>query len=127
MEVWQKSIITSNENEPHTDTQKSQPPDSDMNFFRAPAAARMAKILDRSLFTNTLQAALACPRDNKLLSKYRKELEKTGEVLLLHRLDYVKPNPDPAQAALGKKALVLQPKVNADGEALTLPITGECH
>ncbi|KAH7133533.1 hypothetical protein EDB81DRAFT_903677 [Dactylonectria macrodidyma] len=82
-----------------------------MNLFRAPAAVRAAKSLDRALFANTLNAAAASVKENKLLSKYRKALEKTNEVLFFERFNPVLPDPDPALASQGKKCIVLAPQV----------------
>lgn len=89
-----------------------------MNLFRAPAA-RAAKTLDRSLFSNTLQAAAASIKEPRLISKYRKELEKTQEVLFLERFSPIIPDPDPALASKGNKCLVLAPQVKAAGELFT--------
>jgi tRNA (guanine37-N1)-methyltransferase len=87
----------------------------DMNLFRAPAA-RAAKSLDRSLFTNTLNAAAASIRENKLLSKYRKELEKTNEVLFMERFNPILPDPNPSLASEGKKCIVLAPQIKSTCE-----------
>ncbi|KAM3513979.1 hypothetical protein MY11210_002411 [Beauveria gryllotalpidicola] len=78
-----------------------------MNLFRAPAAARAAKTLDRALFARTIPSAAASVRENKLLSKYRKELELTKELFILQGFQQVAPDPDPALAAKGNKCLVL--------------------
>ncbi len=86
-----------------------------MNLFRAPAAARAAKTLDRTLFARTIPSAAACVAENKLLSKYRKTLDKTNETFALERFNVVVPNPDPKLAKEGRKCLVLQPQVKASG------------
>lgn len=86
-----------------------------MNLFRAPAAARAAKTLDRSLFSRTLPTAAASLRDNKLISKYRKQLEKSKEIFALDRFDVCAADPDAALAAQGKKCLVLKPHIKPDG------------
>lgn len=86
-----------------------------MSLFRAPAAARAAKTLDRSLFCRSLPAAVASVADNRLLSKYRLELQKTKELIQLERFNPITGHPDPAQAARGKKCLVLNPEVKPDG------------
>ncbi|KAI5466626.1 Met-10+ like-protein-domain-containing protein [Mariannaea sp. PMI_226] len=83
-----------------------------MNMFRAPAA-RAAKTLDRALFSNTLKAAAASVRENKLLSRYRKELEKTKEILFLEKFNPILPDPDPTLASQGKKCIVLAPHIKA--------------
>ncbi|KAM5356216.1 hypothetical protein ACJ41O_002862 [Fusarium nematophilum] len=82
----------------------------EMNVFRAPAA-RAAKTLDRSLFAKTLNAAAASIKENRLLSKYRKELEKTHEVLFMERFNPILPDPDATLASQGKKCIVLTPNV----------------
>lgn len=86
-----------------------------LNLFRAPAAARAAKALDRSLFSNTLPTAAASIRDNRLISKYRKQLEKTREIFSLDRFDVCAADPDATLAAQGKKCLVLKPHIKPDG------------
>ncbi|KAH7326511.1 Met-10+ like-protein-domain-containing protein [Stachybotrys elegans] len=82
-----------------------------MNFFRAPAAARAAKTLDRTLFARVLPASAACLRETKTISKYRKELEKTGELLALDKFSPIVPDPDASLAAKGARCLVLKPEV----------------
>ncbi|KAF4975308.1 hypothetical protein FZEAL_7873 [Fusarium zealandicum] len=84
----------------------------DMNLFRAPAA-RAAKTLDRSLFAKTLNAAAASIKENRLLSKYRKELEKTNEVLFMERFNPILADPDPTLASQGKKCIVLAPQIKS--------------
>ncbi|KAK2592320.1 tRNA(m(1)G37)methyltransferase [Conoideocrella luteorostrata] len=85
----------------------------EMNLFRAPAAARALKTLDRALFSRSLPTSAACVRENKLISKYRKQLEKTREVFLLDKFDPIAADPDGALAAQGKKCLILKPEVKA--------------
>ncbi|PNY23930.1 tRNA (guanine(37)-N1)-methyltransferase [Tolypocladium capitatum] len=79
-----------------------------MNLFRAPAAARAAKALDRALFARTLPTAAACVRDNRLIAKYRKQLERTREVLLLDKFDPIAADP---AGRRGGKCLILKPDV----------------
>ncbi|KOS22515.1 tRNA (guanine(37)-N1)-methyltransferase [Escovopsis weberi] len=93
-----------------------------MNLFRAPAAARAAKALDRSLFSKTVPLAAASLRENKLISKYRKQLETTKEVLDLDRFDPIAADPDPALAAQGRKCLVLGPQIKAGAPETWSPI-----
>lgn len=93
----------------------------EMNLFRAPAAARAAKSLDRALFARTLPTAAACVRDNRLIAKYRKQLEKTKEVLLLDKFDPIAADPAGQQ---GGKCLILKPDVKPTGESpLSLPLS----
>lgn len=80
-------------------------------LFRAPAAARAAKTLDRSLFSATLPAAAALVRDKTLLSRYQKELRRTRELLTGEKLRPIVEHPDPALARQGLRCMVLDPTV----------------
>lgn len=86
-----------------------------MNLFRSPAAARAAKTLDRSIFSRTLPTAAVSVRENTLISKYRKQLEKTKEVFALDKFDLIAADPDPSLAAQGKKCLILKPHIQPNG------------
>lgn len=90
-----------------------------MNLFRAPAAARAIKTLDRALFARTLPAAAASIKENKTISNIRKQLEKTNELLSLERFDSIVSDPDAALAAQGKKCLILKPTIKAEGKKAT--------
>ncbi len=92
-----------------------------MNLFRAPAAARAAKTLDRALFARTVPSAAVSVRENKLLSKYRKELELTRELFILQNYQQVAPDPDPALAAKGNKCLVLKTHIKPQGKFIPGP------
>lgn len=95
----------------HKDTSKQL----HMSLFRAPAAARAAKTLDRSLFSRTIPTAAASLKDNRLISKYRTALQATKELLILDRLSPIDFDPDPTLAAQGRKCLILTPSVKPDG------------
>lgn len=90
-----------------------------MNLFRAPAAARAAKTLDRAVFSRVVPSVAVSVRENKLLSKYRKELERTKELFILQGYQQVAPDPDPALAAKGNKCLVLKTHVKPQGRPLS--------
>lgn len=85
-----------------------------MLSFRAPLA-RGATALDRSFFSKTLKLAAATVHDNRNISKYRKQLAKSKDLLEVARLDTCRPDP----VAEGKKCLLLRPEVKTDGESLT--------
>lgn len=89
-----------------------------MNLFRAPAAVRAIKTLDRSLFARTLPTAAASVRENKLISNYRKQLEKSKELLDLERFDCIVADPDSTLAAQGKKCLILKPNIKPSGNII---------
>ena len=51
-----------------------------MNLFRPAAVRSAAGVLDRSLFAKTIPLAAATVLDNKLISRYRRDLEKAKEI-----------------------------------------------
>lgn len=81
-----------------------------MITFRAPLA-RAATTLDRSLFSKTVNLAAASVKDPRNISKYRKQLEKAKELLLLERLDSCRTDPNDSKL----KCLLLRPGVKPDG------------
>ncbi|TDZ74450.1 tRNA (guanine(37)-N1)-methyltransferase [Colletotrichum trifolii] len=96
------------------------PESEEMIAFRAPLA-RAATTLDRSLFSKKVQLAAATVKDNRNISKYRKQLEKAKELLSLERQDPCQP--DPAQRGL--KCLLLRPGVKHDAPATWGPVFQE--
>nr|XP_036585220.1 tRNA methyltransferase trm5 [Colletotrichum truncatum]KAF6795117.1 tRNA methyltransferase trm5 [Colletotrichum truncatum] len=91
-----------------------------MITFRAPLA-RAATSLDRSLFSKTVKLAAATVKDNRNISKYRKQLEKSKELLALDRLDSCRN--DPVKAGL--KCLLLRPGVKHDAPTTWGPVFQE--
>jgi tRNA (guanine37-N1)-methyltransferase len=83
------------------------------NLFRAPAARGIQK-LDTALFARVLPTTAASISDNKLLSKYRKSLEKTGEIFRLRKFSPIVEDPSPA-AAKGGKCLLLNTELQRTG------------
>ncbi|WDK13893.1 Met-10+ like-protein [Colletotrichum graminicola] len=88
--------------------------------LRAPLA-RAATILDRSLFSKKLELAAATVKDPRNISKYRKQLEKSKELLTLDRLDSCRNDPK----APGLKCLLLRPDVKADAPTTWGPVFQE--
>ncbi|CAG9939262.1 unnamed protein product [Clonostachys rosea f. rosea IK726] len=80
-------------------------------LFRAPAARAM-KSLDKSLFFKVLPTSAALVSQNTLLSRYRKALEKSEELIQVEKFSPIAPHPDPEAAKAGKKCLVLKPSVD---------------
>ena len=111
------TISTMDVGHPSTTITENEKPDRvNMNsLFRAPTAARAAKTLDRSLFSNTLPASAALVRDNRLLSRYMKELRSTRELLHVEKMAPIVSHPDPSLAKQGHKCLVLHPGVKPSG------------
>ena len=84
-------------------------------MFRIPAA-RALTVLDRSLFHATVPVAAALITDTRQLSRLRKDLEKTREVLDIDKVKPVVGHPDPEKAKGGLKALLLKPNVKPEGQ-----------
>ncbi|KAK8139656.1 hypothetical protein PG984_000779 [Apiospora sp. TS-2023a] len=82
-----------------------------MNVFRPSVARAVAGVLDRSLFAKTVPLAAAIISENKLISRYRRDLEKSKEILSAERISAIAPHPDQTLASQGKKCLLLNPAV----------------
>ncbi|KAF6836818.1 tRNA methyltransferase trm5 [Colletotrichum plurivorum] len=91
-----------------------------MITFRAPLA-RAATSLDRSLFSKTVSLAAATVKDPRNISKYRQQLEKSKELLLLERLDSCRTAPNDAKL----KCLLLRPGVKHDAPTTWGPVFQE--
>ncbi|KAH8675972.1 Met-10+ like-protein [Xylariales sp. PMI_506] len=88
------------------------PTDQDMTaLFRPPALRSAVGVLDRSLFAKTIPLAAATIKDNKTISRYRKDLEKSQELLRVDRISAIAPHPDKDLASRGVKCLLLHPSV----------------
>ncbi|RYO97889.1 hypothetical protein DL765_011014 [Monosporascus sp. GIB2] len=84
-----------------------------MNPFRPPLIRSATGALDRSLFSKTVRLAAAAVADNRRIAEGRRELQRTREILVVDRIQGVRPHPDEALAARGTKCLLLDPKVQA--------------
>jgi hypothetical protein len=87
-----------------------------MALFRPPIHRSAAAVLDRALFSKTIPLAAARIADNKHISRYRTQLDKSRDLLHLERQLSVRPDPEPTLASKGGKCLLLQPEVKVDGE-----------
>ena len=89
--------------------------DLEMNVFRPPLA-RTAGVLDRALYSKTINLAAARVRDNRDITRYRQTLEKSKDLLRVERIAAVRTAPEATSDANGARCLLLQPKAKADGE-----------
>lgn len=103
------------------------------NLFRAPAAARGIKALDRSLFSRKVPTVAAAIRDRRHIAKYRQELQASRDLFLLPRLNSIVAHPDPAVAETGAKCIILKPEIDISRESFTetpievpLFVVGKC-
>jgi tRNA (guanine37-N1)-methyltransferase len=84
------------------------------------------KTLDRSLFSNSLKLAAATVNDNRNISKYRSLLNMSHEMWPgAARAHPIRPHPDAALAAQGKKCILLRSGVKVDGIALAILLSPE--
>ncbi|KAI0164857.1 Met-10+ like-protein-domain-containing protein [Xylariaceae sp. FL1272] len=81
------------------------------SLFRPPALGHTIGVLDRALFSKTVNLAAATIADNKKLAQWRKTLEKDSTLLRVERLSSIVPHPDHTLASKGSKCLLLDPKV----------------
>ncbi|KAF2994129.1 tRNA(m(1)G37)methyltransferase [Neopestalotiopsis sp. 37M] len=89
-------------------------PSSTEDLFRPPVLRPFTGALDRSLFSRTIPLAAAAINDVKQISRLRKDLARSKELLNVERISPIAPHPDSAQAAQGKKCLLLDPSVKTD-------------
>ncbi|KAI1263039.1 Met-10+ like-protein-domain-containing protein [Xylariaceae sp. FL1019] len=81
------------------------------SLFRPPALRHTIGVLDRALFSKTVNLAAATIADNRKLAQWRKTLEKESTLLRVERLSSIVPHPDQTLASKGSKCLLLDPKV----------------
>lgn len=84
--------------------------------FRPPIVRSGANALNRALFSKRVNLAAAAVNDNRSLSKYRKALQSSRELLLAGGISPITAHPDLALASQGRKCLLLHPDVKAEGE-----------
>ncbi|KAK0618568.1 Met-10+ like-protein-domain-containing protein [Bombardia bombarda] len=97
----------------------------DMSIFRPPVVRSGAAALNRALFSKKVDLAAATLHDNRLLSKYRKALLDSKELLRLDRVSPIVSHPDKALADQGRKCLILSPGINAQAPETWGPVLTE--
>lgn len=94
---------------------KFGPPETEtMQLFRPPVVRSAAGVLNRALFSKTVRLAAAAIQDKTQIAKWRKSLEKGKEMLVVDRLQAIRPHPDPVMAAKGLKCLLLDASIKHD-------------
>ncbi|KAL2178698.1 Met-10+ like-protein-domain-containing protein [Thermothelomyces heterothallicus CBS 202.75] len=96
--------------------------EGDMVIFRCPIVRSGTAALNRALFSKTIPIAAAALHDNKSISKYRKLLEASREILHAERISPIAPHPDQALANKGRKCLLLNPNVKAEASDTWGPV-----
>ncbi|KAI1466815.1 Met-10+ like-protein-domain-containing protein [Daldinia caldariorum] len=84
------------------------------SLFRPPTIRSATGVLDRSLFSKTVNLAAAAVADKKKISAWRQILQRQGTLLSAERVSSIVTHPDQALAAQGTKCLLLDPKVKAE-------------
>jgi tRNA (guanine37-N1)-methyltransferase len=86
-----------------------------MSLFRPPIVRSAGAVLDRALFAKTIPVAAARVYNIKNVAKYRTQMEKTKESIIMERLKNIVSDPDAALASKGGKCLLLKPDVKPGG------------
>lgn len=86
----------------------------------APPVNRAMRVLDRSFFQKVVPTSAARIFNTKDISRCRKELEKSRDALLLHRIQTVRPDPSEERASKGGKCILLRPDLSRNGNSLPL-------
>ena len=73
------------------------------------------RVLDRTFFQKKVPLAAARVLDNKKISRCRKDLEKSRDLLRLERIAIVRPDPEDERGPNGRKCLLLKPEVKRNG------------
>ncbi|KAF3056379.1 tRNA (guanine(37)-N1)-methyltransferase [Daldinia childiae] len=84
------------------------------SLLRPPTIRSAFGVLDRSLFSKTVNLAAAAIADKKKISVWRQKLQSEDTLLALERIPGVVTHPDQTLAAQGTKCLLLNPKVKAE-------------
>jgi tRNA (guanine37-N1)-methyltransferase len=87
-----------------------------MTVFRPPIIRSGAIALNRALFTKKVTIAAAAVKDNRNISKYRHELSSNKKILYTERISPIAPHPDQSLAAQGRKCILLDVNVKAEGK-----------
>lgn len=91
-----------------------------MTIFRPPLVRSGAKALNRALFSKKVNLAAAAVNDNRLISKYRKALSGSKELLDAERISPIASHPDRALADRGHKCFLLHPDVKPECQIVIL-------
>lgn len=86
--------------------------EGDMITFRPPIVRSGTAALNRALFAQKVNLAAASVHDPRLIAKYRKALTSGREILKADRISPICPDP----TVQGRKCLLLDPSVKAEGE-----------
>jgi hypothetical protein len=96
-----------------------------MSLFRPPIVRSASATLNRALFSKTIPIAAARVANSKNISRFRKLLEKSGELVKLERTTNIQLDPDPALAQKGGKCMLLKPEIKPEG-TIILSIENAC-
>ena len=92
------------------------------SLLRPPVIRSAFGVLDRSLFSKTVNLAAAAVAEKKNISVWRQKLQRDNTLLALERIPGVVPHPDKILASQGTKCLLLDPKIKARGNVRLTPL-----
>jgi len=90
------------------------PSGEQMAVLRPPIVRSSLNALNRALFTKKINLAAAAVHDSRTISKYRKSLTGTREILTVERISPIVPHPDTTLRQQGKKCILLEPHVKPE-------------
>lgn len=92
--------------------------EEEMNLFRPPLV-QASTVLNRALFSKTVDLAAARVKDAANIAKYRRLLETGKEILRVERVSAVVEDPDETLRKQGRKCILLRPSTEPEGCELT--------
>lgn len=102
---------------PSVDAVKGQQENLEMSFLRPPVVRLGAgAALNRALFTKKVDLAAAAIQSPKVIAHYRKALQTSQEMLKVDRISPIVSHPDKELGAQGRKCILLNPSVKAEGK-----------
>ncbi|KAI0842044.1 Met-10+ like-protein-domain-containing protein [Hypoxylon sp. FL0890] len=99
--------------------------DTMSSLIRPPVIRSALGVLDRSLFSKTVNLAAAAVAEKKNISVWRQKLQRDNTLLALERIRGVVPHPDQKLASQGTKCLLLDPKIKAGVPETWTPVIQE--
>ncbi|KAE9372253.1 guanine-N(1)--methyltransferas-like protein [Stipitochalara longipes BDJ] len=85
-----------------------------MSLFRPPIVRSASAVLNRALFSKTVPIAAARVANPKNITRFRTQLDKSGELAKLERITNIQLDPDPDLAKRGGKCMLLKPEVKSE-------------
>jgi tRNA (guanine37-N1)-methyltransferase len=106
-------------------TQETSGDEMIRNLFKPSVMRSATAVLDRAAFAKTIPAAAASVSAKNLIMKYRRDLEKSHDLLRIDRIPCIVAHPDQVLAAQGQKCLLLNPNIKPEQPETWSPVLRE--